>query len=118
MATQTPGLELSPLDQIRQTEAEVTRRVAAARELAGQSLESAKKEAARMIAQAREIGLREGQARYQEIFHEAEEEAKQLVTRAQGQVEVINQRGDQRMQQAVQQVVSIVIGLEEDVKDA
>jgi len=111
MADQMPGLELSPLDQIRQMEAEVTRRIAAAREMAGQRVEDARKKAARMIAQGSEAGLCEGQVRYQEIILEAEEEAKQLVSSARRQAEEVSLRGEQRMQRAVEQVVSIVIGL-------
>jgi vacuolar-type H+-ATPase subunit H len=117
MVDQTPEFELSPLDQIRQTEAEVTRRIAAAREMAEQRVDQARKETASMVAQAREAGLREGQVRYQEIILEAKEEAKQFEVNAQRQSEEIRLRGEQRMEQAVQQVVSIVIGLEDDMEN-
>jgi vacuolar-type H+-ATPase subunit H len=117
MVDQTPEFELSPLDQIRQTEAEVTRRIAAAREMAEQRVDQARKETASMVARAREAGLREGQVRYQEIILEAKEEAKQFEVNAQRQSEEIRLRGEQRMEQAVQQVVSIVIGLEDDMEN-
>ena len=42
MVDQTSGLDLSPLDQVRQTEAEVTRKIAAARKAAEQILEDAR----------------------------------------------------------------------------
>lgn len=116
MVDQAPDFELSPLDKIRLAEAEVTRRIAAARELAEQRVESARKKAVRMVAEAREAGLRGGQARYQEIILGAKEEADGILAMAQGQVEELSQRGEQRMEHAVQQVVSMVIGLEEDVE--
>ena len=110
--------QFSPLDQIRQMESEITRKTAAAHEAANQMLTKARVDAGAVKNQALEDGNREGQARYQEIILEAKEEAKQFITLAQGQAEEISQRGDQHMEQAVQQVVEVVIGIEEDGEDA
>ena len=113
-----PNIEsdLSPLDQIRRTESEITGHIAAARESARRSLETAQKEAARIKSQAREDGSREGQAHYQEILLEAEEEANELVGQANRLAGELGKKGDLRMEEAVQATVRIIIGLEEDVK--
>lgn len=108
-AEQTQTTELSPLDQIRQSEAEVTRKIAAARETALHNLEAARKEAARIVAQAREEGLHEGQVRYREILLETEKEAKNLIDLAQEEVKELSKRGDKHMEQAIQQIMDIVI---------
>ena len=105
-----PEIEFSPLDQIRQAEAEITRQVAAARQSAAHNLDLARKEAAHLVAQAREDGQQEGQARCQEIIEAAEIEAKHLVDQAQALVDERSRVGTQRMELAVQQIVDRVIG--------
>jgi vacuolar-type H+-ATPase subunit H len=105
-----PGIELSPLDQIRQAEADITRQVAAARQSAVHSLDVARKEAAHLVAQARKDGQQEGQTRCQEIIEAAKGEAKRLVEQAQAQVNEHSQTGTQRMELAVQQIIDLVIG--------
>ena len=104
--------DLSPLDQVRRKEAEITGHIAAARESARRSLETAQREAARIKSQAREDGLREGQEYYQEILLEAEEGAKELVAQANRLAGELSQKGDLRMEEAVQATVRIVIGFE------
>ena len=113
-----PNIEsdLSPLDQIRQTEAEITRHIAVARESARRSLETAQKEAARIKNQAGEDGFREGQAHYQKILLEAEEEANELVAQANRLAGELGRKGNLIMEEAVQATVRIVIGLKEHVK--
>jgi vacuolar-type H+-ATPase subunit H len=102
--------ELSPLDQIRQAEAEITRRVAAARQQTAHTLEIARKEAAHLVAQAREDGRLEGERRCQEIIKAAEGEATQLIELAQAQTEERSRAGAQRMELAVQQIIALVTG--------
>jgi vacuolar-type H+-ATPase subunit H len=109
-AEETQTSELSPLDQIRQSEAEVTRKIAAARETAVHNLEAARKEAARIVAQAREEGQQDGQVRYRAILQETEQEAKNLIDLAQEEVKELSKRGDKHMEKAVQQIVDMVIG--------
>lgn len=113
-----PNIEydLSALDQIRRKEAEITGHIAAARESAKKSLETAQKEAARIKSIAHEEGLREGQAQYQEIIMAAEQEAKELVAQAERLAGELGERGELRMEQAVQATLRIIIGLEEDVE--
>jgi vacuolar-type H+-ATPase subunit H len=106
----TQTIELSPLDQIRQSEAEVTRKIAAARETAVHTLEAARKEAAQIVAQARDEGLQDGQVLYHEILLETENEAKKLIELAQEEVRELSKRGDKHMEKAIQQIVDIVIG--------
>jgi len=91
--------ERSPLDQIRQAEAEVTRRVAAARKAADQALAAAHAQATDLKRQAIQAGQRDGQAQCQEIISQAEQEA-------------LRQNGNLRMEDAVRRVVAIVIGQE------
>jgi vacuolar-type H+-ATPase subunit H len=106
----TQSTELSPLDQIRQSEAEVTRKIAAARETAVHNLEAARKEAARIVAQAREEGMQAGHVRYREILQDTEKEARNLIDLAQDEVKELSKRGDKHMEQAIQQIIDIVIG--------
>lgn len=54
--------ELSSLDQVRQAEAEVARRIAASREKVEQAEAQAREQAKALIEEAREGGRREGQA--------------------------------------------------------
>jgi flagellar biosynthesis/type III secretory pathway protein FliH len=102
----------SPLEQIRQAEAEVTRRVAAARKSAEAALKEA--QVADFECEARELGRREGGARYQEIVSEAEQAAHALVTQAHSQTEDLRRKGQQRMEAAVRWAVGLVIGQEEE----
>lgn len=115
MVEQTSEIELSPLDQIRQTEGEVTRRIAAAREKSEEILENARKQAAVLKHAAHEAGKREGQAGYKEIISRAEEEANALVADAHYQAEKLRRRGQQRMKNGVIYAVNIVIGLAEEM---
>jgi len=107
-------VSLYPLDQIRLSEAEVTRRVAAARQSAEESLAGARSEAANLKKQAKEHGLLRGQAQYQEIISKAEENAKVIVAQARRRSEEVSQRGRRRIDEAVRRVMSIIVGLEAD----
>ncbi len=104
--------KLTPLDQIWQTEAEITRQIAAAREEAEQILTSAKSKIAQLKIQAREAGRREGEAQFRQIVAEAEEEARALTAQANSQAEVMRRRGVQSMENAVRLAVNIIIGIE------
>lgn len=109
--------ELSPLDQIRQVEAEVTRRVAAARVEAESVLAKARTQAAQIKSEARAAGQREGQALYKELVAKAEEEARLLNAQSQSRAVELRRKGYQRMEQAVQLSIQIVVG-QEDEKSA
>lgn len=107
--TRMNNTDLSPLEQIRQCEAEVTRLVAAAHESAGATLAKARSEAASLIRNAREAGQQDGQARYADILARAEEEAEILATQAKGRAAELRRQGEARMDSAVQQAVQIIL---------
>jgi len=114
MAEPTLVPELSPLDQIRLAEAEITRKTVAARENAERRLTEARTQAARIKKQAREEGARAGKVQYKEIISRAEEEARAITAHAQNQANTLQQKGHSRMGMAVEYAVSIVLGLNED----
>jgi vacuolar-type H+-ATPase subunit H len=117
MADQSPELDLSPLDQIRQTEAEVARKIAAARKAAEQIVEQARQQAAALKREAVESGRGEGQARCQTALSNAEEESRALVAEAQDQADMLHRRGAERMELAVHRALSFVINLPDEVKE-
>ncbi len=109
-------IELSPLDQIRQTEAENIRGIAVAREAAELKVEKEKNQAKEHFRKIREVGRRDGRARYKEILSRAEDEARSIIAQAQKQAEELRRKGQQCMSTAVCDAVNIIIGLEEEVK--
>jgi vacuolar-type H+-ATPase subunit H len=106
--------DLSPLDQIRQTEAHVTRQVAAAREAAKQTVADMKNKAKETINDASKAGRREGQKRYKDIISNAEEEAQILIAQAYKKAEHLRRRGGQRLDEGVCSAISIIINAEEE----
>jgi vacuolar-type H+-ATPase subunit H len=117
MVDQPSLIDLSPLDQIRQTEAEVTRQIAAARKSAEQIVDDARRQAASLKREAWDVGTQEGQALYNTSLSKAEEEARELIAEAQDQAKKLRRRGKERMQMAVSQAVHFVINLAEETKD-
>lgn len=109
--------EFSPLDQIRQTEADVVRQIASAREAAGHTVAQAKTQAKDLLGDARQIGGREGEKRYREIVSNAEEEAQAIIAQARKRAERLRRRGRQRLAIGVRQAMNVVIGLEEAGED-
>lgn len=110
--------ERSPVDQIRQAEAEVTRRVAAARKVADQALAIAQSQAADLKRQAVQAGRRDGEARYQEIISQAENEARAILAQARSQAQQLCQDGNLRMDDAVRHAVAIIIGRDSETDSA
>jgi vacuolar-type H+-ATPase subunit H len=108
----TGSEELSPLDQIRQTETNITRQIAAARVSAGRSAEEARLQAEQIKHQAQEDGRRKGQAVYQEILLRAEEEAQAILSQEKHRSAQMQQTAEKRMDSAVSLAVKIVIGFE------
>ena len=108
----TSGADLSPLDQVRLVEADVTRQVAAAREAAELTVANARRQVKGSLEEARVSGRLRGQTRYKEIVSKAEEEARTLVARAYGQAEDLRRLRHQCMAEAVRYAVSFVIGQE------
>lgn len=106
---------LSPLDQIRQTEAEMTRKVVQAREAAGKIVLEACQQAVLTRQQARITGEQEGQARYKEILTKSEDEATALVAEARRQADGLRHSGKFRMETLVGRIVKFVTGMEEGI---
>ena len=105
---------LSPLDQIRQVEADTVRQIAAARQASDQKISEAKKQVKVTLEQARESGRQRGQNRYKQIISSAEEEALAIVSQAHNQANLLRHKGKQQISTAVHQAVNLIIGLEED----
>jgi vacuolar-type H+-ATPase subunit H len=109
--------EFVPLDQIRQTEAEVTRQIAAARESAALAVEKTRSQAKEIIAEAREAGKREGLSQYKEICSTAEEEAQAIIIRARKDAENLSLRGNHYMERGIRHAVNIILGVEKGISD-
>jgi vacuolar-type H+-ATPase subunit H len=114
MEKPTPANGLSPLDQIRLVEGEMTRRLIVAREAAEQQAVKARAEAATLKGEAKEKGEVEGQIRYKEVTKRAEEEAKVLRAQAEGRAESLRRDGAVRMDRAVDRALQIILGMREE----
>jgi vacuolar-type H+-ATPase subunit H len=110
MADPLSATGLSPLDQIRQAEAEVTRKIVAAREGSERAIGEARAQAALIKKQAHESGTRDGQIRYKELISKAEDEARAMVQHAHNQAADLRWKGQTRMEAAIQETISIVLG--------
>lgn len=108
---------LSPLDQIRQGEADVIRRTAAAREVTEHKINDARSQVKMILSEAKEVGCHRGQMRFNEIISKAEEEAHAIVSQAQNQANRLHHKGKQRMSTAIHQAVNLIISLEEYEED-
>ena len=105
--------ELSPLDQIRQAEAEVARQIAAATMAAESEISQANAQASQIKSQAHETGRQNGLSQYQEIVTKAELEARELTKQAAQDAQHFQIHGESRMDEAVAWAVSFVLGIEE-----
>jgi vacuolar-type H+-ATPase subunit H len=114
MTDESIEFELSPLDQIRQTEAHVTRQVAAAREAAKQTVADMKNKAKQTINDASKVGRREGQKRHKEIVSNTEEEAQILIAQAYKKAEHMQRRGSRCLDEGVCGAIGIIISAEEE----
>lgn len=100
--------ELSPLDRVRQAEAEVARRVAASRESAEQMGARTREQARVLLEEAREDGQREGQAQYRRLILQAQDEASAICMEGQERVEELRRAEGEWMDVAVRRVVQII----------
>lgn len=112
-----PSSGLSPLDQIRLAEAEISRKVIAARESSDHNAANARKQAALLKKQAEENGKRAGQKRYKEMIAKAGEEANAILAQAQHEADDLSQKGQFRMEQAVDEALKIVLGMQRGGRD-
>jgi len=102
---------ISPLDRIRQAEAEANGRLAAARQLA-RSLE-VEARAAAIIQQAHEAGRREGDKRRNEAVAAAEARASVILIQARSQAKRYSDSGRQRLASEAASAVRVVLGVEQ-----
>jgi vacuolar-type H+-ATPase subunit H len=102
--------ELSPLDRIRQTEADAARHIAGSREAAEQTIASAREQARRLLAEARAAGQREGQAQYRRIILQAQDEVQAICRETQEEVEALQRAEAALKDEAVRRVVAIITG--------
>jgi vacuolar-type H+-ATPase subunit H len=112
MAEPVVASELSPLDQIRFVEVEITRKIAAARAASAQTVQDARARAAYLKERARELGNRKGQIQYQEMIASARDEARTIVADAHDQAEELRRNGLSQMDGIIQEVVNIVAGID------
>lgn len=111
-----PEMELSPLEQIRFTEAEVAGAIAAARQAAERVVADAHSEAARLKREAHEQGTREGQAKFKAAVTQAEEEARIFLDDAHQRSRELRRQGQKWMKSGVEYAISIVLSLDEEEK--
>ena len=114
----TDKTDSSPLDQIRQAEAEITRRVAAARQAAEATAQKVQAQAEAIKRHARETGQCEGEAQYREIVSLAKEDAVAVIAQAQRRAEILRCQGDLCIDDIVCHAVEIVVGQEQRIIDA
>ena len=114
MQSSTTGVELSPLERIRQAEAEVTRRLAAARESAEKTVATGQAQSTLIKTQAKEDGQRDGEAKFREIISKAEEESRAIVAQAHQRAEKLRRKGRRRMDLAVRMAFLSLVGSEGD----
>lgn len=103
-------MEPSPLDQIRQAEVTVARRVAAARQAAQDAIREAHEQAAELRRYAHDCGCLEGVETYEFIVSTAEREAQTLIEEAHSQARDLRRRGDLFGEMAVRYAVMMVTG--------
>ena len=100
----------SLLDLIRNSEAEATRMVAAARESTAKEIAAAGERVQEQLAQAEEQGRSEGELQRQAALRKAEEEAQQLVAQAGVEAERLRSITPAQMAAAANYAVSVIIG--------
>lgn len=111
MSEPIPANGLSPLDQIRLIEAEITRKIIAAREASERAVAEARHQANLLKKKAHESGTRAGQIRHKEAVAQAEEEGKAMIVHARQHAAELRRRGEARMDMAVQEAIRITLGL-------
>ena len=116
MADPTLIDELSPLDQVRLAEAEITRKIVATREQAERAIVEARERATLLKRQAYESGTRDGQIRYKEIVSKAEEAARTIVEQAHNQATNLRRKDQAHMEAAIREATGIVLNLKGDGK--
>ena len=112
-----PKNVLSPLDQVRLVESEITRQLTAARVDAEQRIAQARLHTEQRKREAAEQSKQEGQALLKERIALAEEEARVIKAQTSRKSVELKNKGRQRMKEAVQFAVGFVIGLHKQDQD-
>jgi vacuolar-type H+-ATPase subunit H len=107
----TATVESSPLDQIRQAELTVARRIATARQAAQDAIRDANEQAADLNRRAEERGRQEGLEEYDAIVSAAERKAQRLIEEAQLRARDLR-RGHLSKEKAVLYAIAMVTGQE------
>lgn len=113
-ATHTLNLKSTPLEQIRLEEADVTRRIVAARQVAKQTVADAHRQAATLNEEALDGGYLAGQKAAHEHLAQIQAEVRRMIAQAQVQAEESSQYGLEHIDAAVKYAVLFVIGLPEE----
>jgi vacuolar-type H+-ATPase subunit H len=109
----TPSISIaSPLDEIRQVEAEVARQLQAARAEAEAHIVQAEESARAMKQQSLEAGRHEGEADYQEFITRASRDAEQIIQDASLAANTLRQSQAQHLASLVRRIVECVTAVE------
>lgn len=104
---------LSSLDQIRKTEADVTRQIASVREAAGLKVARAQTQANELLDDARQAGKREGEKRHKAILSNTEEEAQVIIAQSHNRAAHLRRRAGRRFALGVHRSLNVILGLQE-----
>lgn len=100
---------LSPLQAIYQKETELRRRLEMARQQAEASLQSARAEAERRLAQADQEGRADAKALFDQGLAEVRQEAEAVLAGAQAQAAALQNRAATHLDAAARQIVPLVL---------
>lgn len=103
-------VDLTPLDRIRQAETEAAGRVAAANLEAEQLLREAQDRLPDVREQAETAARQRGKSKAEQILAEADRLVDEELNRARLQAEQLTERGQQRMAQAVEAALQLILG--------
>jgi len=105
-----PSTGSTPLDEIRQAEAEAAGLLFQARQ-EGQALKQAvKKQISQLMQQAQQEGAQAGRIRCEQLVEEARRQAAQMIAQAQTQADLLLGEGQKRLDTAVQWALCFVLG--------
>lgn len=99
---------IPPLEAIRRKEGEVKRRLVLEAEAARAELEAAERRAQDIIAAAEAEGRDEGEQQRRTAVAQADEGAEAIIAQARAQAELLQRVSAQRMDTAIQQVVTLL----------
>jgi vacuolar-type H+-ATPase subunit H len=111
----SPQVDVSPLDQIRDAEIAVARRLAAARESARALIETTQSQVDDLQREAEQAGRLEGQAQYAEAVAKAKDAAALILVQAQRQIERLRGQAERDRDSLVSTVLEFVTGARKDM---